>query len=301
MSNLGTTWLRPGEHAQWQSVVFLDLDATIIRGPFESAVFPIVFAELAQKSGLDVQEVRRRTIQEYLDRQRDPNIPATRAVDWDDILNTVAEGLRVKLEAKAVDIVNSHAGPPYAAVLDGADQVLRQLASPRRAIVVATRGLRKYQLPVLDALGLMPLFTDILTPDVNNALKNNIAFYGRWPEMTRLQISVGDHYEDDVVSPRRFGFKTIWKLNDSNTGLGQLDPFARPAEFSYARDASVRPDAIIFSLHELPAVVNRMEEQASVGPGFVTPPGAPPPRSGGHGVSSSFVRVNSAKGLDLAA
>ena len=242
--------------------MFVDLDATIIRGPFESAVFPVVFAELAQKSGLDVKEVRRRTIQEYLDRQQDSNVPATRAVDWDDILNTVAERLRVKLEAKAVDIANSHAGPPYAALLDGADQVLKQLASPGRAIVVATKGLRKYQLPVLDALGLTPLFTDILTPDVNNALKNDIAFYGRWPEMTRLQISVGDHYEDDVVAPCRFGFKTIWKLNDPNTGLEKRDPFARPIEFLYTKDLPIRPDAIIFSSCELPVVIARLEEQA---------------------------------------
>ena len=250
---------------RFQSVVFVDLDATIIRGPFESAVFPVVFAELAQKSGLDVKEVRRRTIQEYLDRQQDSNVPATRAVDWDDILNTVAERLRVKLEAKAVDIANSHAGPPYAALLDGADQVLKQLASPGRAIVVATKGLRKYQLPMLDALGLTPLFTDILTPDVNNALKNDIAFYGRWPEMTRLQISVGDQYEDDVVAPTRFGFKTIWKVNTLDNELQELEPFVRPHEFHYTDDQTVRPDAIILSLHELPQVVAQMEAQALYG------------------------------------
>ena len=264
MSNPGAVWLKLGEHTQWQSVVFLDLDATIIRGPFESAVFPVVFAELAGKSGLDLQQVRQRTIQEYLDRQRDPNIPATRAVDWDDILNTVAEGLRVKLEAKAVDIANSHAGPPYAAVLDGADQVLKQLASPHRAIVVATKGLRKYQLPVLDALGLTPLFTDILTPDVNNTLKNDRAFYGRWPEMTRLQISVGDHYEDDVVAPRQFGFKVVWKVDRPDEARwGSLEqPLSRIANWGYLPNQTVRPDAILFSLRELPAVVDRLEEQA---------------------------------------
>jgi len=264
MSNSGTVWLKPGEHAQWQSVVFLDLDATIIRGPFESAVFPVVFAELARKSRLAVKEVRRQTIQEYLDRQQDAKVPATRAVDWDDILSTVAERLKVKLEAKAVDIVNSHAGPPYAAVLDGADQVLKQLAKPHRAVVVATKGLRKYQLPVLDALGLTPLFTDILTPDVNNALKNNIAFYGRWPEMARLQISVGDHYEDDVVAPRQFGFKVVWKVDRPDEARwGSLDqPLDRLANWGYLPNQTVRPDAILFSLRELPAVVDRLEEQA---------------------------------------
>ena len=248
---------------KWQSVVFIDLDATILRGPFESAVFPVVFAELSLKSGLDAPEIRRRVIQENLDRQRDPNVPATLAMDWDDILDTVAGRLGVKLEASAVQIANSHAGPPYSTLLDDV-QVLRQLASPRRAIVVATKGLRKYQLPVLNALGLTSLFADILTPDVNHALKQDIAFYGHWPRSARLQISVGDNYEDDVVAPRRFGFKTVWKLNTPDSELRTADPFARPHRFSYSASQIVLPDAIIVSLYELPLVVAHLEEQVSL-------------------------------------
>ena len=249
---------------RFQSVVFVDLDATIIRGPFESAVFPVLFAELAQKSGLAVKEIRRLVIQENLDRQQDVNYPAIRAMDWDDVFDTVAARLDVKLETKAVEIANSHAGPPYAAVLDDADQVLNRLASPHRAIVAATKGLRKYQLPVLDALSLTPLFTDILTPDVSHALKRDPAFYGQWPVSARLQISVGDHYEDDVVSPRQFGFKAVWKVDPPDEcKWGSLEqPFTRPANWRYLAGQSVRPDAIIFWLHELPQVVAGLEERA---------------------------------------
>lgn len=250
---------------KFQSVVFVDLDATIIRGPFESAVFPVVFAEMANKSGLEPKEIRRLVLQENLDRQNNPSLPAPLTMDWDDIFSTVAARLGVKLEAKAVDIANSHAGPPYAAVLDHADAALRQLASPQRAIVAATKGLRKYQRPVLDALGLTPLFADVLTPDVNGVLKQDMAFYGRWPLVTRLQISVGDHYEDDVVAPTRFGFKTIWKVNTLDNELQELEPFVRPQEFHYTDDQTVRPDAIILSLHELPQVVAQMEAQALYG------------------------------------
>ena len=91
---------------RWQSVVFIDLDATILKGPFESAVFPVVFAELSQKSGLDAPEIRQKVIQENLDRQRDPNVPATLAMDWDDILDTVAGRLGVKLEASAAPAIS---------------------------------------------------------------------------------------------------------------------------------------------------------------------------------------------------
>jgi len=246
----------------WPCVVFIDLDSTILRGPFESAVFPVVLAELAIKSRLDVKEARRQVFQEYLDRQKTPGIPAALAVDWDDILDTVAARLGVRLEARALEIANSHAGPPYSAVLDDAGQILRSLVSPQRAIVVATKGLRKYQLPVLDALGLTPLFTDILTPDVHHALKQEAAFYGHWPRSTRLQISVGDYYEDDVEAPSRFGFKTVWKLDAPDGDLARADPFDRPIQFNYSSGQTTRPDAIILSLHELPQVVRCLEQQA---------------------------------------
>jgi FMN phosphatase YigB (HAD superfamily) len=253
--------LGPSKANKFESVIFIDLDGTIIRGPFEPAVFPVVFAELAQKSGLAHHEIRRLVIQENLDRQQDPNVSAAQAMDWDDIFDTVATRLGVRLQASAVQIANAHAGPPYSAVLDNADQVLKQLANPHRALVVATKGLRKYQLPVLGALGLAPLFTDILTPDVNRALKNRLAFYGDWPRAARLKISVGDHFEDDVVPPCQFEFKTVWKCNASDDALNHLDPFERPASFDYAEGQTVRPDAIIVSLSELPYVVEELEKE----------------------------------------
>jgi FMN phosphatase YigB (HAD superfamily) len=185
-----------------------------------------------------------------------------RAMDGDDIFDTVAARLGVKLDAKAVELAHSHTRPPDTAVLDGADQVLRQLISSRRAIVAATKGLRKYQLPVLDALGMTPLFTDILTPDVNGALKHKLAFYSNWPQAAKVRISVGDHYVDDVIPPKRFGFKVVWKVVSLDDGLKQLDPFDRPASFRYAENQTVQPDAIIFSLSELPRVVERLEAES---------------------------------------
>jgi FMN phosphatase YigB (HAD superfamily) len=180
-------------------------------------------------------------------------------MDWDDIFDVVTERWGVALEAQPAEIAKAHAGPPDTAVLDDADQVLRQLANPRRAIVCATKGLRKYQLPVLDALGLTPLFTDILTPDAHNALKNDLAFFGEWPQAAPLRISVGDHYEDDVVAPKQFGWKSVWKAKTLDPDLQQLDPFARPAVWQYVVGQMVQPDAIIFSMRELPQVVERLE------------------------------------------
>lgn len=247
----------------WLTVIFIDVDNTIIKGPFESVVFPIIFSEISAKSGLAVNEIRRIVVQENLDRQQDPKVPAVVAMDWDDIVRTVAARLRIKVTASAEDIVRAHLHPPYSNIIDDAQNVLRLLSKPHRAIVAATKGLKKYQIPILDALGLTTLFTEIITPDIRNALKTNFDFYGKWPSLTKLQISVGDHYEDDVKFPKTFGFKTIWILNGQNqkNAMKLIHPLSRPLVDSYQEDQSVRPDAIIISLQELEEVITQIESR----------------------------------------
>ena len=244
-----------------RSVIFIDLDETIMTGPFSSVVFPQLFQAVSDKSGVSVEEVRRQVVKENLDRQENPSVPAVLAMDWDDIISTVATRLGVKLQPNIEDIVRTHAGPPYSAAEADARHVLHELRKPYRAIVVATKGLRKYQLPILDALELTPLFTQILTPDTHHVLKRNIAFYGDWPTKTRLQMHVGDHFQDDVVAPEAFGFKAIWKPSEPDETLAGVDPFARPQVYRYPENSDKRPHAIILSLAELSAVVEQLEAE----------------------------------------
>jgi FMN phosphatase YigB (HAD superfamily) len=244
----------------WQSVIFVDLDNTIIEG-FDSEVFPRILGELSEKSGQGLDEVRHLVLKENRDRQRNPDIPATHAMDWDDIIDTVAERLGVQLERSAWEVFKAYAGPPYSEVLDNAYTVLQELRCPHRAIVAATKGLSKYQITVLNALNLTPLFDGILTPDSNGALKKDAAFYGRWPELADLKIFVGDHYEDDVLAPSQSGFKTVWKPPRIQNNGAELSPFDRPKEYSYPNGHSVYPDAIILSLQELPEVITKLERE----------------------------------------
>lgn len=246
----------------YKSVVFVDLDSTIITG-FDSQILPRITSELAKKSGLGLDEVLHLVLQENHNRQKDPGVPATRAMDWDDILTTVAQKLGVRLEKSAWEIFKECADRPYSDVLDNAYTVLEKLRAPHRAIVAATKGLSKYQISILNALALTPLFDGILTPDSNGALKRDAVFYGQWPKLADLQILVGDDYEDDVLAPKEFGFKTIWKPQTHDNGFDQ-DPFDRPKAFNYPNGHSTRPDAIIFSLKELPDVVARLERETSL-------------------------------------
>ncbi|MEO8606945.1 MAG: HAD family hydrolase [Chloroflexota bacterium] len=243
----------------YQSVVFLDLDGTLMVNPFESAVWPVVTGEIAEKSGESFDAVLNLIIAENDARQNDPAVPAVLSMDWDDIAQTVAGRLGVRLESSCEVLVREYAAT-HSSVLDNAQEVLQELNASHRALVVATKGLAKYQQPVLDALGLTPLFTAILTPDNHHALKKDAAFFGTWPSETRLQIMVGDRYDDDVQGPAAHGFKTVWKRVDLSPVFRKKDPFARALMVDYTPEQATPADAIIYSLAELPALVRRLEQ-----------------------------------------
>lgn len=245
----------------YTSVLFIDLDGTIMVNPFERAVWPVVIGEIAHRSGLFYDTVYQMIGDENQARQADESCSPVKAMDWDDITETVAHRLGVRLESRVVDLVQEYAAS-QSSVLDDAPRILRELARPDRALVVATKGLAKYQRPVLDALGLTPLFTDILTPDTHHGLKKHRRFFGDWPSRARLTIMVGDLYDDDVLYPGGHGFRTVWKPGCAAIPepLQRLDPFTRAREYPYPPEQSRPADAILLTLHELPAVVQQLEE-----------------------------------------
>lgn len=253
-----------GSRLTFQTVIFFDLDSTLIDGPFKPVVLPAILGELAA-SGLDPTALRRLMVEENFRRQADPTCPPTVAMDWDDIFQTLGRRLGLPVTTNAEALIREHAGPPYAALHPGAPETLQALSAPERALVLTTKGLRKYQQPILDALGLTPYFTAILTPDTHQALKRDRTFYGDWPERAALTLMVGDYYEDDVLPAHAFGFKTVWKPKPHDA-LSQYAPWERPAIYPFAAEQTVRPDAIIFHLNELPAVVARLEETGSAMP-----------------------------------
>lgn len=241
-------------------VVFVDLDGTIMVNPFERAVWPALLGDIAARAGQPLAAVREAVEAEYALRQADAAYPPLRAMDWDDIAQTVAGRWGVTVEGSAEALVRKYAAS-HSNALPGAEAALRDLAAAHRALVVATKGLAKYQQPVLDALGLTPLFSAVLTPDSHNGLKRDRRFFGAWPEQTQLQIMVGDRYDDDVLYPAGHGFKTVWipPLESVPTRLHSKDPFARALLYPYADDQPVSADALLLNLSELPDAVRRLE------------------------------------------
>jgi FMN phosphatase YigB (HAD superfamily) len=247
----------------WQTIIFVDLDNTVFKGPFHTVVFPTVLNNLSGKSGVSKKEIWEIIVEENKRRQKDPTCPATTAMDWDDIISVVSHRLDVKLDINITRLVKENAGEPYSKLLDDAANVLKKLKTNNRAVIAVTIGLRKYQLPVLKALNIEQLFDDIMTPDRSHASKQELKFYGEWPSLTHLNIVVGDHYEDDVVSPTKFGFKTIWVNRSDKYSSTNLNPIERAKQFKIENKSGIRPDAIICSLKELLGLVEHYERMTS--------------------------------------
>ena len=225
------------------TILFIDLDGTILVNPFLTAVFPHLARHLTPAIGLSEEELLAEALAEHAERLRQPERDPRWIMDWDDIVETVVRRHGAALPAKVNNLVVEYARPPYISILNQADDVLRRLKAPHRKLVVASAGLSRYQMPVLKALGMALLFDDYLMPDLTGCLKTDPGFYARYSERTprpRL-ISVGDSYRDDVIYPKRFGFHAVLKA---------------PA---LPETLEVAPDAVITSFAELPAVIDKIE------------------------------------------
>src|SRR5215813_10974436 len=92
------------------SVIFFDLDGTLMINPFEAAVWPVVMGEIAAKSGASLETVRHMIVEENERRQNDDAVLPVLSMDWDNIADTVARRLGVSLESRTEVLVRQHAG-----------------------------------------------------------------------------------------------------------------------------------------------------------------------------------------------
>jgi putative hydrolase of the HAD superfamily len=250
------------------TVLFVDLDGTICVNPFRTAVFPHIHALLSPETMLSGDQFIQIAVQEFLNRIAASDGHDPRVVDWDEIVIQVGRNLGLELNVSVRELVERNAHPPYISILDDADVALRQLRQePHRRLVVSSMGLAKFQMPVLEGLGLSVLFHDFLMPDLTGHLKNMPEFYARYADQVgdSLLISIGDTYKDDVLMPKSFGFQSIMKV--PLPALQALDPLERPAALldyraqipSLPENPPVLPDAVITHISELPYTVERLE------------------------------------------
>ncbi len=251
------------------TILFFDLDGTIMINPFWRVVFPAVSELLAQHSGATPNAMLNAIIAENQRRLEAPSGNSVLTWDWDDIVQAVARAHNIPKGCVPADfceaLATEHAAPPYTAHIDNSREVLLSLRSPRRRLVVATMGLSKYQIPVLRGLGLYACFDDFLMPDLAGHPKTDRGYYERYLGSTAKKISIGDNYSHDVQIPKSLGFQAVLRapIPDLNAfgpfeRVDRLDPYGAQIQH-YPIYVECLPDAVVTHLRELPAVVARLE------------------------------------------
>jgi putative hydrolase of the HAD superfamily len=245
--------------------LFIDLDGTIMRNPFWTAVFPIISGRLAAATGLPAQDVLRMIMEEN-QRRMSSGKDVALAMDWDDIVHSVAARLGAPWQLSVEQLVIDNCKPPHIEMLDQADRALEAALRRGWRLVVASHGLSKYQLPVLKSLGLYSLFTDFATPDTRLCLKPDRCFWLPYVESKGPAVHVGDLYLDDVLAPKTCGVLAVWKPAPPAASASEADPFRRAALMSLPPGSAVRPDAVISRFSELQGVLERIVRPYSIAP-----------------------------------
>lgn len=250
-----------------QTILFFDLDSTLVHNKFSRKAVGEVLTHIANATDLTTDALTRAMSEENQRRQRDDPHNAT-TMDWDDIVRELAQQHDVTLSQTVDELWQAYAHADDVDVLDNAPQVLEQLQAPHRQIVLATKGLSKYQNPVLRVTGLDAYFDEILTPDITGYLKTAADYYARYDATNALCIQVGDHYYDDIICAKQRGCHAI--LRAPIDALRDHAPLQRPAQLAPHTDeimtypddgTNILPDAVVVSLEEVPALVAHFEAQ----------------------------------------
>lgn len=243
--------------------LFFDLDGTLMINPFGSGVFPALLEDIASQCEIKADDILQAMVDENFTRQREnPNHPLT--MDWDDIAEKIAKEYGAKISVPVIELVNQFCTAEHIHLLDNADQVLSQLKAENYKLIVASKGLSKYQNPVMKALGIYELFDDFLMPDLTSYIKTDARFFEKYmndPDLKKnaMYVQIGDHYFDDVICGNKKGFYTI--LRAPFEELTGSPPLERPYHLQDFADrllgyphekTEIVPDAVIVHLKELP-------------------------------------------------
>jgi len=227
---------RPAEVGRRRIAVGFDLDGVLMRNPFETCVVPRLAALLAATrglAGLDEEEaaraVRRRVSGGWQRRMLEGDLVS--AYDWDAIYREVARELGGAPElAGDIDVatwvVECCGQDGHIAALPGAEAALAGLKTQGARLVVVTNGFAAYQEPVLAALGLLPYFSAVVTPERAGAAKPQRRIFEAAGD---LDLFVGDTLVHDVLGARGAGVASAWLHPRLPAELLPLTPAERAA------------------------------------------------------------------------
>lgn len=197
---------------QAKSTVTLDLDGVLIQNPFGSYVVPTVLGHLERSARLAGREraaahreLRGAISAEWQRRMDRRDFVA--AYHWDEIYGVVAEAYGVSGLPDVTRLVEEGSAQGHVHALPGAHQALHLLRERGLRTVALTNGYRRYQWPVLEALGLAPLFDDLESPEAHGYAKPQPELFHAVGEVL---AHVGDTLEHDVLGANLAGVRAVW-------------------------------------------------------------------------------------------
>lgn len=242
-------------------IVIFDLDDTLVRNPLVKGVLPHIQRILSQEGRKTdcIREFRQETLR--LRRQG----RLVESFDWDLVVNNVIRANRVRVRIDVAELVRMYSKAPFASLEPGANRLLKSLREGGHRVAILTNGYEKYQLPLIESLGLLN-YDLLTTPD-------KIGYIKPQPEAFKLAakpflagdsqepIVVGDSILFDVWGASLAGFRAIWLRRDGevkaeSVRLSDLGDLIRRTARREGLESLVRtiPDVTIPTVADLQGV-----------------------------------------------
>lgn len=194
--------------------VIFDLDDTLIRNPFGKGVLPHIQRIMSQEGSKTncAREFRQETVR----LRREGRL--VESFDWDLVVRNIARANRVRIGIDVAELVRMYSRAPFASLEPGANELLKSLQEEGHKIVILTNGYEKYQLPLIESLGLVN-YDLLVSPDKIGYIKPQpeafrLAAKPFLAEGSREPVVVGDSILFDVWGASLAGFRAIWLRKD---------------------------------------------------------------------------------------
>ena len=185
--------------------ITFDLDGTIMQNPFIDYVFPEIHNAI-YKENKNLTNCVESFVAEH--RNRLSQQQYVEAYDWEEIIASYIQLHELNLLISVEEIVKKHCVPGSVYLLEeGIIEVLKELKLRGYSLAVITNGYSKFQLPVMEALGMTPYFEKIITPDMIGYAKPDERVF---MELDDVVAHIGDRIDHDIIPANTWGAKAIW-------------------------------------------------------------------------------------------
>lgn len=197
--------------------VSFDLDGVLIQNPFKLGVGPHLRAHV--RGGAELRDLARDEADRRIGAAVEDEVAVrmaraelVAAYDWDDIFGIVARRFGAPRPPDVAELVRRYcAEPGMIWLLDGVAETLARLHDAGIRMVATTNGYHRFQVPVLENLGILDYFEAVRTPDTTGHAKPDP---GILAGVEGLVAHVGDMLYHDVLIARRLGVTAVWVAHD---------------------------------------------------------------------------------------